>query len=335
MRLLIFVLINTLAHVHTYPCTKVSSDMPFRVNAKNFAITFPATTTLPFNKQQLLDHLSALNGVSYTLVSKELHQTGVPHYHALVSFSNKKNIRDARFFDYLGAHANVQACRSLSQWIEYVKKDGDWCEHGTPPINFTPSMEGLTFPDPATCDGEQEWLTRCLANKVPYGYTQRMWALLQQNDCLTLTEDYTTPAGAQVCNALTNFTPADLTFHSLIIVGPSGCGKTTWAKTFAPKPALFVSNPDDLKKLTNAHKSIIFDDCDFNHWPRTSQIHLVDRYEPRSIHLRYSNAMLAPGILRIFTANTVPVNTSDEAIRRRTRVYRVTGLGQALQGDEQ
>lgn len=302
------------------------SNNGFRVNAKNFALTFPATVELPFNKDQLLSHLVSIDGPIYVIVAKELHATGVPHYHALVTYSSKKNLRNPRYFDFMGAHANVQGCRSLSQWIAYVKKDGDFIEHGTAPVSTTVSEH--SFPTPSDCDNEEEWLSRCLQREIPYGYAQRMWQLLQANDCLTIKEDYVPPAGSQVCPALQSFSPPDLTFHCLVIIGPSGCGKTTWAKQWCPKPALFVSTADDLKKLRAEHKCVIFDDCNFNHWPRESQIHLVDMYEPRSIHLRYSNALLPQGLLRVFTANSDPILLTDEAIRRRCKVFR---LGQDFQ----
>lgn len=306
--------------------------MVFRVDAKNFAITFPATSALPFNKHELLDHLSTLPGVNYTLVCKELHESGVPHYHALVMFSRRKNIRDPRFFDFMGAHANVQAVRNLRQWIDYVKKDGDFCEHGEQPELSTPAES--RFPSINDYNSEINWLEACLAAKVPAGYAIRMWQLSQQLDCLTIPTDYVSPPNAQVCDALRNFSLPEDAHKSIVLIGYSGSGKTTWAKSQAPKPALFVSSAEDLRQLRPDHKAIIFDDCNFNHWPRESQIHLVDRYEPRSIRIRYTNALLPAGILRIFTANTDPLLLSDEAIRRRVRVYRIgQGVGGSLQGD--
>lgn len=315
----------------TFTRTLVVLIMVFRVDAKNFAITFPATATLPFDKQQLLDHLSSITGVIYTLVCKELHETGVPHFHALVTFGRRKNVRDPRFFDYMGAHANVQAVRNLGQWIDYVKKDGDYIEHGEPPELTAPQRDRSRLPLINEFNSELAWLTACLEGKVPAGYAIRMWQLHQQLDCLTVNADYQPPAAAQVCDALSSLSLPDDDFKSIVLIGPSGVGKTIWAKSKAPKPALFVSSADDLRHLRPEHKAIIFDDCNFNHWPRESQIHLVDRYEPRSIRIRYTNALLPQGILRIFTANTDPILLSDEAIRRRVRVYRLgEGMGRSL-----
>lgn len=98
-----------------------------------------------------------------------------------------------------------------------------------------------------------------------------------------------------------------------------------------PKPALFCSHIDQLKGFrTGFHKSIIFDDVDFNHYPRHSQIHLCDFDNPRAIHCRHAVANIPAGIFKCFTCNELPLNVTDEAIRRRVRVYnvRVDGLQQ-------
>lgn len=110
---------------------------------------------------------------------------------------------------------------------------------------------------------------------------------------------------------------------SLIIIGPPGCGKTNWAKKNAPKPALFVSHLDRLAEFdANYHKSIIFDDMDFQHMPRQAQIHIVDIDNPRDIHIRYKVANIPAKTIKIFTANTYPF-ISDPAITRRVMKFDV------------
>lgn len=106
-----------------------------------------------------------------------------------------------------------------------------------------------------------------------------------------------------------------------MIVGPPGVGKTTWAKRFSEKPALWVTHMDDLKLLTDEHKTIIFDDLDFQHMPRTAQIHIVDQENARTIHIRYKVIHIPANITKIFTANTFPF-VYDEAINRRINLIR-------------
>lgn len=61
---------------------------------------------------------------------------------------------------------------------------------------------------------------------------------------------------------------------------------------------------------------------DIRHWPRTSQIHLLDFDNPRAIHLRHVVATIPAGIPKIFTSNNDIVDLSDPAIRRR--IYKIT-----------
>lgn len=113
---------------------------------------------------------------------------------------------------------------------------------------------------------------------------------------------------------------------SLVVEGASGIGKTTWAKRHIPKPALMCSDIDDLKHFRRGyHVSVLFDDMCFKGnadgkgaWPRTSQIHLVDMENDRSIRCRHRNAMLPAGVFRIFTCNEYPF-LDDPAINRRVQ----------------
>lgn len=110
---------------------------------------------------------------------------------------------------------------------------------------------------------------------------------------------------------------------SLILWGESGIGKTQFAKALLPG-ALLASHIDDLRSFDpGTHNGIIFDDMDFAHTPRTSQIHLVDFDEDRSIHCRYDVAFIPAGTQKIFTTNEAGgriVDLRDAAIKRRVRV---------------
>lgn len=108
---------------------------------------------------------------------------------------------------------------------------------------------------------------------------------------------------------------------SIILIGDSGIGKTEFAKAHFKKP-LMVSHIDDLR-LLDTHDGIIFDDMDFKHWPRTSQIHITDIDENRSINVKYGTALIPAESKKIFTCNELPVDIEDPAIRRRCRVVRL------------
>lgn len=109
-----------------------------------------------------------------------------------------------------------------------------------------------------------------------------------------------------------------------IFWGESGIGKTEFAKSVLGT-CLFVSHVDELTNYKpDVHQSLCFDDMDFKHTPRTSQIHLVDQDNPRSIHCRYTPARIPAQTKKIFTTNEVDgycVDLSDPAIRRRVQVH--------------
>lgn len=109
---------------------------------------------------------------------------------------------------------------------------------------------------------------------------------------------------------------------SNVVMGPSGCGKTEFALAHFNN-ALFVTHMDDLLRFNpGVHDGIIFDDMDFKHMPRTSQIHLTDWNQDRSIHCRYSVARIPKETKKIFTCNEYCFS-DDPAISRRVTVTEV------------
>jgi len=135
------------------------------------------------------------------------------------------------------------------------------------------------------------------------------------------------PVLAQFTLADFPWTPFTDWSRSHILHGPAGCGKTQFALAHFSNP-LFVRHLDDLKKLDVSHDGIVFDDMNFRHLPRESQIHLVDIDQPSSIHLRFENAWIPAGMRKIFTTN-VPNGEiffiDDPAVARRVTVTEVTG----------
>lgn len=103
-----------------------------------------------------------------------------------------------------------------------------------------------------------------------------------------------------------------------VFIGGTGLGKTEWALAHFERP-LLVSHIDELKKLeTGEYDGIVFDDMDFNHWPRSAVIHLVDYAKARAINVKHSTATIPKGMPRIFTCNVYPfpMDTAG-AIERR------------------
>lgn len=291
----------------------------FRIDAKHFFLTYSNVEQqgwIEFTKEDLLGFLSGITGVNYVIACKELHETGDTHFHALVRFTRAKNLRNQNFFDFNGVHPNIQSCRNPPASIEYIKKDGDFVEFGGTPdtniVDICASMDRL------------QWLQYCIGKKIAYAYCDEIWRTVHLVRESTIEED--TEIVGTMCPRLEEFRYEGPL--SLVLVGPSGCGKTTWAKRFLPKPLLFVTHIDRLKSFDpQYHKSILFDDMDFQHWPRTAQIALVDRQNPCDINRRYGTSLIPPGIFKCFTGNTYMfMEDPHKAIERRIRRINIVNL---------
>lgn len=121
--------------------------------------------------------------------------------------------------------------------------------------------------------------------------------------------------------------------RSHIVWGPPGCGKTEFAKAHFPKGCLFVCHIDDLMKFKpDIHEGIVFDDMNFCHLPRSTQIYLLDVDNPRSIHCRNYTAFIPAGTKKIFTCNEkegrifefFKDDVEDVALTRRAEIHFVT-----------
>lgn len=166
---------------------------------------------------------------------------------------------------------------------------------------------------------EGEFLAYCSVHRLLYA--KAIWDNYHTDTIMTLTSDmdFAGNIDPRFQALVDNFE-----FHdnlTLLVVGEAGIGKTTWAKKTIPKPCLFVTHIDDLRKFkVGYHVSILFDDVCVTHFPDTAQIHLVDYENPRSVHVRYGTARIPAGIHKIFTCNTLPVSIHHAAISRRSQV---------------
>lgn len=105
----------------------------FRFSAKNVFLTYPQTDTSFDDFEAALCAVLGSHGEFSCRVARELHEDGEPHYHAVVLYNRKLNLRNARAFDVLGRHPNIQPVRSIRDSLKYVSKDGDFRDHGELP----------------------------------------------------------------------------------------------------------------------------------------------------------------------------------------------------------
>lgn len=285
---------------------------PFRIQTKNFSLTYSNVEQqgwIEFTKEALSEFLISRNGVSYVVVSKEEHQDGNTHFHALVQFKKKKDLRNNRYFDFSQCHPNIQATESVAAWTRYIKKDGDFIE------------EGARDEDVFALCGEMEkrqFVNYCITQKIGFAFMELVWSTMHPSRSLATIEKFT--GGGTMCPDIAFFRYDDFRAKVLVLEGPTGCGKTTWALKHAPKPTLIINHQDMLRKEFDPtyHKSIIFDDMSFTHMPREAQLHLVEQRYSAQVHCRYAPAIIPPGTVKIFTCNIYPFSPDPTgAIQRR------------------
>lgn len=106
-----------------------------RIQRQNIALTYPRTDGTKEDLLQFLCTLLAEHTVRYAIVCKEQHQDGGPHFHAFVMLKTKLRVRDLSVFDWEGNHAHVEETWTPREWVNYVKKGGDWVDCGVNPLN--------------------------------------------------------------------------------------------------------------------------------------------------------------------------------------------------------
>jgi hypothetical protein len=284
----------------------------------------PGTATIDTTSiANFLRHKHQSFGIQYLCVSRERHKDGELHYHAAIKLREPLRTRTERFWDWNGLHPNVQSARSFPTWVRYIKKDGDYIEKGFLDSNKPTPSELIEM---AKQSSKLEFISYCSINKFQYAGT--IWEMAHPEQTHTITEEMVEDTIKYVNPTLLKIFLEHRWDETkvLILYGDTGMGKTSMAKIMVPKPALMVSHLDDLKKFRPGyHQGIIFDDVSIKHLPETAQIHLLDNYETRSIHVRYGTVTIPKETRKIFTCNEFPV-TKIPAIERRIQHFKITNF---------
>nr|QUS52500.1 replication protein [Avon-Heathcote Estuary associated circular virus 25] len=287
----------------------MAKENRFRLQCRKLFLTYPHCTA---SIQEVYDLIHSKKEVKFARICIEPHSDGTPHIHAAIHFAKKVNICNARLFDINDHHCNMESVKNWPATLNYCKKGDNWQDFDNDDDPDKPIDDDL-FELAETMPAKEYW-EYCRRKKVPFAYASN--ALRGKKSMFTITDSTNYGIIREDLGAytITEDAPANLT--STVLVGPSGIGKTSWALRESQKPALLVTHLDALRQLDGSHKSIIFDDMSFTHIPREAQIHLVDRFQPRQIHVRYGTADIPAGIQKIFTANQYPF-VADPAIDRR------------------
>lgn len=107
----------------------------FRIQTDKFFLTYSQCAV---TKEDMLEFLRIkFTTWKYAIVCEELHADGLPHLHAVIQLTSRKDVSNVRFFDYGSSpaivyHPKVERVKSLVDAITYVKKDGRFVEDGIP-----------------------------------------------------------------------------------------------------------------------------------------------------------------------------------------------------------
>jgi len=252
---------------------------------------------------------------SYGIIAKEVgSECGTRHYHLVLVFHNAMRFSTMK---ELFPRANIQKVRSMGHAIKYCEKDGDYAEFGK-----RPRCKGVKEASPLA---EVAKLVQAGANKRKIAQLYPVEMIRYHRGIEVLISLQEEDLEDRRWNGPYKWPMIEDWSYSWIVIGPSGINKSQFAKAhFEPGKVLVCSNIDDLKRYNkDVHEGIIFDDMDFLHYPRTSQIHLVDQDENRTIHNRFVDAMIPAGTKKIFTCNEMCVAIDDPAIKRRVQVLRL------------
>jgi len=300
----------------------------FVLERKDYFLTYPKVK-IPF--PELEEGLSGIGEYEYLIACHEKHKDGSDHMHAYIIYKKARKVNERTFdlydFDITDygqkgsvAHPNIGKPRNRFACINYCKKEGEYKEFGTAPVekvvvNGKRKRDGPSGREMMDKAKEVEWedfLVWCIDEDINVHLAEKVYSTANGDvEEFTIRDEYEIPVGATIDDKLLaiNMEEVKSRRKCLVITGRSGAGKTQTALKIAPKPCLLVSHIDDLKKLKKWHKSIVFDDMKFTHYPAQSRIHLVDYLSPRtrSINVKYGTCQLASDQYRIFTCNSHPL----------------------------
>lgn len=279
--------------------------MPFKFDSTTFFLTYAQCDLLA---DVLIEHLKSISPLDWVRVCTEQHQDGQPHLHAVGRFQGRFQTRNERAFDCNSFHPNIQPVRSIKRALEYVSKDGNFVDFGSVPQG---AKRGWTDIVEAAKGDELEWLRIVHEERMGPHVAKRLRELSTSKSV-----DLDEYDGRIIAPALLQLPES---FQSICICGAPGIGKTGWAMLRMPRPCLLVKHIDTLREFrADYHKSIFFDDMDFKHLPRATQLQIADFENACQIHVRYGRAIIPARVPRAFACN--PGNEPfiiDDAIQNR------------------
>ena len=100
----------------------------FRLQSRKIFLTYPQVEKEE-SKEELIEKIvkrEKIKGLKHVVGAKEEHKEGVLHYHFVLSYEKKQDIRDPNYYDYVaGKHGEYKTVRDMTKAIKYVQKGGE------------------------------------------------------------------------------------------------------------------------------------------------------------------------------------------------------------------
>lgn len=266
--------------------------------------------------QALVDFFKSIGPIDWCRVALEHHEDGQAHRHCVIKFSKRLQSRNERLFDFEQYHPNIAKIKSIKASLIYCAKE-EFIDFGPVPVHGRRDWSDIV--SASTANDEMEWHRVVHEERISWGQATAMRAR-RPNSRNDLAEYDERP----IEDIVEIIVPP--VYKSLLVVGAPGIGKTGWAMKYAPRPCLLVKHMDALRRFIDGyHKSIVFDDMDFKHLPRATQMQLADYESQVQLHVRYGVADIPEHIPRLFLCNhNHEPFINDEAIQeRRLQVLRI------------
>lgn len=311
---------------------KVADDKKsekFRMYSKHFFLTYPAISLIEkWDKNKIIEYFREQScyqkaKLTYACVSletgeKKSDSKDYQHFHVLLSFDRKIDIRDSKYWDLPeDVHGHYKAVDkkrgSFKKVLKYIKKDGDvaeWRDRALagqlvkvdPVTAITTHLSTLSEGErsKALAQYTPEALAAYNLNKMRIDRALTQMNVSKANQAIQNNYNYQfiNPLPEQMKQWVEGFKEKKV----LLLLGLSGTGKTSWAKQQFKNP-LIVSSLDSFKRLTDNHDGLIFDDFAFSKLSKEMQIMLMDLETERDVPVKFGNVHVKSHLPRIFTHN--------------------------------
>lgn len=114
------------------PKEKEPNDNAFRLQSKTYFLTFKGYSEKlgkNISKNELKEHLlnqnknDRKNRPEKYLICEEMYDSGSPHFHVILTYPTRKEIKDPTAFDFHDIHPNIQTMRNMKAALQYVYKE--------------------------------------------------------------------------------------------------------------------------------------------------------------------------------------------------------------------